>query len=75
MERLPRGKHPSLLQKSINYSRKKFYSRGSRPVKNTPAYFAHSSVKKKKSFFYSSDTKKSSVDKDDAGDVDVDGFG
>jgi hypothetical protein len=29
MERLPRDKHSSLLRKSVNYDRKKFYSTGS----------------------------------------------
>jgi hypothetical protein len=38
LERLARDKHPSLLQKSVNYGRKKFYSTGPgvSSIKRTP---------------------------------------
>ncbi len=51
MERLIRGKHSRLLQKSVNYDRKKYNSTGPMGEANALAYFASPSVTKNKKSF------------------------
>ncbi len=41
LERLARDKHPSLLRKSVNYDHKKFYSTGSRMLRQFPYHWRH----------------------------------